>query len=597
MLELDGSEFGETSKKLQTTNPVWEESFSVLATGESKLGLYIFTEPSCSNNIHLIGSSSLSLGCLPAGHTQHSLQTQLSPQGLLSLEIVFIPESQFIQPAQAKYRLLNQPTSHQFELATFHQPRVCSFCDNFLWGVSGQGMRCILCSMVVHKTCVNCVLNTCRRVTENYNTKPKVRLNLNVEHVFAQKTFLKPTFCSHCGELLVGLVRQGYQCSQCGDAAHQLCTALAAKNCQSLEHSLATSLCSIGAHPSIDNQKLAGWRSFRNSKKNEKLSLTHLRVKRVFKANSNGNGDLFLAEYHPSGKLFAVKVARKADVIEDDLTEVMMTEKYILSMGTKNNFLNRLFATFQTPEKLYFLIEYYPGGDLLHHLQKAGTFSSKRTLCYAAEMCVGLQFLHFRGIIHRDIKLENILLDMEGHIKITGFGMSKLDERATTFCGTPSYIAPEIILGKTYTASVDWWACGVTVFQMLSGYSPFQGEHQAILFRNILQKEVEYPYWFAEDEKVLLENMLRKDPTQRFGKFMLLEELNEKFSYFKPLNWDIVRNRRLLIPAMPEWGDQEVVNASEKEIEEEEMAIKGYHFKGFSFYNDCYDFEDDLSNI
>ena len=91
--------------------------------------------------------------------------------------------------------------------------------------------------------------------------------------------------------------------------------------------------------------------------------------------------------------------------------------------------------------------------------------------------------------------------------------------------------------------------------------------------------------------------MLKKDPTQRFGKFLLLEELNEEFSYFKPLNWDIVRNRRLLIPAMPEWGDQEVVNASEKEIKEEEMTIKGYHFKGFSFYNDCYDFEDDLSNI
>ena len=132
--------------------------------------------------------------------------------------------------------------------------------------------------------------------------------------------------------------------------------------------------------------------------------------------------------------------------------------------------------------------------------------------------------------------MENILLDNEGHIKITDFGMSKLGGTATTFCGTPSYIAPEIILGKTYRASADWWSCGLFIFQMLSGYSPFAGEHQAILFRNILQMEVEFPYWFAEEEKELLENMLRKDPNERFGKFMLSEDLREKFSYFKPLN-------------------------------------------------------------
>jgi serine/threonine protein kinase len=150
----------------------------------------------------------------------------------------------------------------------------------------------------------------------------------------------------------------------------------------------------------------------------------------------------------------------------------MMTEKYVLSMGTRNNFLTRLFSTFQTQGKLYFMMECQPRGDLLSHIKKFGKFCRKRTLCYTAELFVGLQFLHSRGVIHRDIKLEKLLLDNEGHIKITDFGMSKLGGTATTFCGTPSYIAPEIIMGKTYGASADWWSFGLVIFQMLAGYSP-----------------------------------------------------------------------------------------------------------------------------
>ena len=594
---MDGSEFGETSKKLQTVQPVWDESFSVLLTGKPVLELYVFTEPADSNNIEIIGTATVNISSLSVDHTVHSMQVQLAPQGILVLNLVLVPLSQFTIPVQGKYRVLDQPTSHQFQLTTFHQPRVCSFCDQFLWGVGNQGMRCILCSMVGHKSCVPHVLNTCRRVTESYNTKPKVRLNLNVEHVFVQKTFYKPTFCSHCGELLVGLSRQGYQCRQCGDSVHQLCMAVTAKNCQALEHSLARHLCNIGAHPHIANNKLAGWSSFRVSRKERKFNLDDLRFRKLLKSSKYSS--VYLAEYLQTGKLLVVKTTNKSDVMKDDLTEVTMTEKYVLSMGTRNNFINRLFATFQTPEKLYFMMEYHPGGDLLSLLQRTGKFSKSLSLSFAAELCVGLQFLHSRDIIHRDIKLENILLDQEGHIKITDFGMSKLGETAATFCGTPSHIAPEIILGKTYTAAADWWCCGICIFQMLSGYSPFHGEHQAILFRNILQGEVEFPYWFTEEETVLLESMLTKDPDTRFGKFLLLEELSEKFSYFKSLNWDIVRNRRLVMPDMPHIRKEDFKDESvsiPEEIEEESIT-KGFDFKGFSFYNDSYEFEDDLSNI
>ena len=144
--------------------------------------------------------------------------------------------------------------------------------------------------------------------------------------------------------------------------------------------------------------------------------------------------------------------------------------------------------------RLFLVMEYLSGGDLGHLLLTQGRFSPGRARLYAAEIAVAVIFLHQRSILHRDLKLDNVLLDSEGHVKIADLGMCRdrlqRGERAATFCGTPHYMAPEVVAGRGYGAAADWWSYGVLLYEMISGYTPFGAEEDAAVFREILSAEI-----------------------------------------------------------------------------------------------------------
>uniref|UniRef100_S4RSW1 Uncharacterized protein n=1 Tax=Petromyzon marinus TaxID=7757 RepID=S4RSW1_PETMA len=261
---------------------------------------------------------------------------------------------------------------------------------------------------------------------------------------------------------------------------------------------------------------------------------------------------VFLAELKSRPRnFFAIKALKKDVVIMSDDVECTLVEKRILSLAWGHPYLAHLYSTFQTKEHLMFVMEYLNGGDLMFHIQVKGRFEIDRATFYAAEIVSGLQFLHDQGIIYRDLKLDNILLDKDGHVKIADFGMCKEnivgDVRAGTFCGTPDYIAPEIVIGQKYNCSVDWWSFGVLLYEMLIGQSPFRGDDEEELFESIRTSVPYYPRWITKDSRDILPLLLEREPMKRLG---VTGEIRQH-PFFRTINWEALEKRELEPPFKP----------------------------------------------
>ncbi|XP_055545808.1 titin isoform X2 [Wyeomyia smithii] len=269
-------------------------------------------------------------------------------------------------------------------------------------------------------------------------------------------------------------------------------------------------------------------------------------------------GKVFLAELRNTEYYYAVKCLKKDVVLEDDDVDCTLIERKVLALGTKHPFLCHLFCTFQTDSHLFFVMEYLNGGDLMFHIQQSGRFTEARARFYAAEIVSGLKFLHRKGIVYRDLKLDNVLLDYDGHVRIADFGMCKLeiylDRLADSFCGTPDYMAPEIIKGQKYNQAVDWWSFGVLVYEMLVGQSPFSGCDEDELFWSICNEIPWFPHFLSKEALKLLKSLLEKDATIRLGCLNTMDEDSDiKYhQFFESIDWQKLERRGLEPPFKPQ---------------------------------------------
>ncbi|XP_076874029.1 protein kinase C delta type-like [Brachyhypopomus gauderio] len=267
-----------------------------------------------------------------------------------------------------------------------------------------------------------------------------------------------------------------------------------------------------------------------------------------------GYGKVFLAELKGSEACFAVKAMKKIKrnkVLKDRDVEFIMVEKRVLALAWENPFLTHLYATFQTKEHLFFVMEYVSGGNLMFNMKMSGCFDLDRATFYAAEIVCGLQFLHGKGIIHRDLKLRNVMLDGEGHVKIADFGLCKENvfgrKLAKSICGTLYYMAPEMLQGRRYSFSVDWWSFGVLVYAMLIGKPPFHGDDDEKIVESILMDTPHFPQEITVDTRNMLERLFQRDPYNRLG---VIGNIRGQ-PFFKNINWSALERREIDPPYKP----------------------------------------------
>lgn len=227
----------------------------------------------------------------------------------------------------------------------------------------------------------------------------------------------------------------------------------------------------------------------------KEINKDHFKILRVIGRGSFGK--VFLVQKRDTKELFAMKVLKKEDVLNRNQIAHTKSERQILSK-VKCPFIVNMHYAFQTPDKLYMVMDFLNGGELFFHLRKSEKFSEDRIRFYAAEIILALENLHQQGIIYRDLKPENILLDQEGHIRLTDFGLSKEgifrknQDRTFTICGTPEYLAPEIIRGEGHGEVADWWSLGTLLYEMQVGFPPFMNSNKIQLMQIIATKGADF---------------------------------------------------------------------------------------------------------
>ncbi|XP_018409263.1 PREDICTED: protein kinase C iota type isoform X2 [Nanorana parkeri] len=458
-----------------------------------------------------------------------------------------------------RWRKLYCANGHTFQAKRFNRRAHCAICTDRIWGLGRQGYKCINCKLLVHKKCHKLVSIECGRHTLYYLQEsiiPTDPPTIHPEHHESEPPF---------------------------------------------------------RHRSQDNMDQDGEeKEARNSRESGKppssLGLQDFDLLRVIGRGSYAK--VLLVRLKKTERIYAMKVVKKELVNDDEDIDWVQTEKHVFEQASNHPFLVGLHSCFQTESRLFFVIEYVNGGDLMFHMQRQRKLPEEHARFYSAEISLALNYLHERGIIYRDLKLDNVLLDSEGHIKLTDYGMCKEGLRpgdtTSTFCGTPNYIAPEILRGEDYGFSVDWWALGVLMFEMMAGRSPFDivgstdnpdQNTEDFLFQVILEKQIRIPRSLSVKAASVLKSFLNKEPKDRLGCHPQTGFADiQGHQFFRNVDWDLMEQKQVVPPFKPnicgEYGldnfDAQFTNEPVQLTPDDEDAVRKIdqsEFEGFEYIN------------
>ncbi len=310
----------------------------------------------------------------------------------------------------------------------------------------------------------------------------------------------------------------------------------------------------FGTTPNKDKfqQRKGTLTMFSSHKSIKEVKLEDFKILKVIGRGSFGK--VCLVEYIPTHEIFAMKSLKKDILIENDQIESTILEKEILQ-NIDHPFLCGLIFCFQTEDRIFFVMPFLCGGELFQHLKKFKRFSEDMARFYGAQISIALQYLHDKHIIYRDLKPENILLDEKGYLRLADFGMAKKienNEKALSFCGTPEYLAPEIINEEGYDYNVDWWSLGIILYEMLCGVPPFYAENLDKMYKIILETEVNFPHniYLSDEAKDIINQLLKKNVKNRLGYVSGIVEI-KNHPFFKSIDFHEIENKKIKSPFIP----------------------------------------------
>ena len=304
----------------------------------------------------------------------------------------------------------------------------------------------------------------------------------------------------------------------------------------------------------INKQKIQKCRSI-PIKKN-KVKLEDFTIIRLIGVGSYGK--VYVAKKNSNDQLYAIKVLNKEYITIKNQKHSINTERTLLAK-LNHPFVMKLNYAFQTKKSLYFITKFMYGGELNYHIYNGENsyFSEEKAKFYAAEIVLALNYLHQNRCIYRDLKPENILIDLDGHIKLTDFGLSKLCDSSTcktkTMCGTPEYLAPEILFSKEYGIQVDWWSLGVIIYEMISGYLPFKIMPNEKVTKSVYKQKIKFFDHFSKDAKDLIKRLLEYNSKKRINYEQIINH-----PFFKDIDWEKIENKEIVPPFLPVITDDNI---------------------------------------